>query len=171
MKRSDVNHLRRLVAWVRCEAGQDPDELVKTMEQIADKLGHPDIDDSAKARLVTSYDRARSIPKYVRNAIKAMEKYLQTPGETVEEPQDVLTSTQQHIPYGPNTRTSMSDAERAAFFGGMCVALTAAFRLDEPIVWAEIARMGGDELLHYATYVKPDEWEVAGFSKLAKSVN
>ena len=33
MKRSDLNHLRRLVAWARCEIGQSPDELVTTDAQ------------------------------------------------------------------------------------------------------------------------------------------
>ena len=37
MKRSDLNHLRRLVAWARCEIGQSPDELVTTMRNLAER--------------------------------------------------------------------------------------------------------------------------------------
>lgn len=85
MKRSDLNHLRRLVAWVRADIGQSPEELEATLRDIAEKLGHPDLDDEAKARLVDSHDRARRVPAYIRDAVKALEKYLQTEGDIVED--------------------------------------------------------------------------------------
>ena len=40
MKQSDINHLRRLLGWVRTEIGQDPDELVQTMTGV---VGDPSI--------------------------------------------------------------------------------------------------------------------------------
>ena len=43
MKRSDLNHLRRLVAWVKCEIGQPPDELVKTMRNLAERGITPEL--------------------------------------------------------------------------------------------------------------------------------
>lgn len=79
MKRSDLNHLRRLVAWVRCEIGQDPSEMQKTMIDIADSLGHPEVDDAAKARMVEGYRRAEAVPQYVRDAVKALDRYARPP--------------------------------------------------------------------------------------------
>ena len=60
MKRSDLNHLRRLVAWVSCEIGQSPDELVATMRNLAER--GVTTDDAGKARMVQAYDAARSVP-------------------------------------------------------------------------------------------------------------
>lgn len=76
MKQSDLNHLRRLVAWVRCEIGQSPEEVVASYREIADLLGHPLITNEAKQRMVESHDRARRAPKYVRAAVKALGKYI-----------------------------------------------------------------------------------------------
>lgn len=85
MKRSDLNHLRRLVAWVRVEVGQTPEEIVATAQSVADGLGHPEMSDAAKLRLIDSYDRARNVPKYVREAVAALSKYLETEGPVVAE--------------------------------------------------------------------------------------
>lgn len=92
MKRSDLNHLRRLVAWVQCEIGQSPDELVTTYRTVADKLGHPEISPEAKRRLVESHDKARQVPKYVREAVKALDCYARPPGNVVDEHQAVIPS-------------------------------------------------------------------------------
>ena len=83
MKRSDLNHLRRLVAWVKCEIGQSPDELVKTMRNLAER--GITTDDAGKARIVQAYDAARSVPKYVRDAVKALGAYARAPGEVINE--------------------------------------------------------------------------------------
>ena len=85
MKHSDLNHLRRLLAWVDCEIGQSPQELEATVKNIAAKLGNIEIDDAAKARIVQSHDNARAVPKYVRAALKALQRTI-GPGETVDEP-------------------------------------------------------------------------------------
>lgn len=71
---SEVNHLRRLLGYMRCEVGQTPDEIVETMRGIAPTVGP--ISDDAKARMVAHHAKAASIPKYVRAAIKALEKTL-----------------------------------------------------------------------------------------------
>lgn len=84
MKKSDINHLRRLVAWVRSEVGQSPEEMEATLHGVARELGHPEINDEAKARLVKAHDKARSVPKYVRDAIKAMEKYVGDTGDVID---------------------------------------------------------------------------------------
>ena len=81
MNRTQVNHLRRLLAWIRCEIGQPPDELVETVRNIAEKLDGP-IDPGAERRLVEAHDKSRSVPKYVREAIKSLES-LTKPGEVV----------------------------------------------------------------------------------------
>jgi len=76
VKRSDLNRLRRLVAWIRCEIGQDPAEMQKMMIGIADSLGHPPIGDEAKHRLVESYRRSASVPQYVRDDIEKLGQYV-----------------------------------------------------------------------------------------------
>lgn len=76
MKQSDLNHLRRLLGWIRCDIGQSPAELQQTMIDVAGGLGHPEISPEAKARMVETYRRAESIPLYVRAAVKALEKVL-----------------------------------------------------------------------------------------------
>jgi hypothetical protein len=84
MKQSDLNHLRRLVAWVRCEIGQAPHEMVATVRTVADKLGHPEISPEAQQRLVHAHDKARQVPKYVRAAVMALEKAVGTTGPVVD---------------------------------------------------------------------------------------
>lgn len=70
---SEVNHLRRLLGWVRCEIGQSPEELLGTVKSVADALGHPELSAEAKERFILSYYNAERVPKYVRAAIKALE--------------------------------------------------------------------------------------------------
>jgi len=80
MKQSDMNHLRRLLGWIRCEIEQPPAEQQRTMISIAEKLGECGIDPDAKARLVEGYRRAEAVPVYVRDAVNALEKLLPAPG-------------------------------------------------------------------------------------------
>ncbi len=84
MKRSDLNHLRRLVAWVHCEIGQTPDELVETVRKLAER--GVTTDEAGMARMVQAHDAARSAPKYVRAAVKALEAYTNGPVTTIDEP-------------------------------------------------------------------------------------
>jgi len=71
---AEVNHLRRLLGWVRCEVGQSPDEMIKTVREIAGSI--QDVGDEGKARLVEAHQKSESVPKYVRSAVKALEKLL-----------------------------------------------------------------------------------------------
>ncbi len=80
MKKSDMNHLRRLLGWIRCDIGQAPAELQQTMIDVAAGLGHPEISEEAKARMVETYRRAEAVPLYVRAAVKALEKVLASAG-------------------------------------------------------------------------------------------
>lgn len=80
MKQSDMNHLRRLLGWIRCDIGQAPAELQQTMIDVAAGLSHPEISEEAKARMVETYRRAEAVPLYVRAAVKALEKTLPVAG-------------------------------------------------------------------------------------------
>jgi hypothetical protein len=83
IKDSDINHLRRLLGYVRCEIGQSPEEFMETMRKIAPVCGEPD--EGGKQRLVESYQQSKRVPKYVRAAVKALEKIVaEEEGEVVE---------------------------------------------------------------------------------------
>lgn len=85
LDKAQVNHLRRLLGWVRCSEGvfQSPEEMVATMKGLAPHLGP--IDDASKAWLVESYQKAASIPKYVRAALKALAPVVrEAEGEIVD---------------------------------------------------------------------------------------
>ena len=83
LDKAQVNHLRRLLGWVRCSDGvfQSPEEMVATLRQIAPHVDVPD--EGAKQRLAESYAKAASIPKYVRAAIKALEPVVREAEGTV----------------------------------------------------------------------------------------
>lgn len=83
LSQAEINHLRRLVGWVDCEIGQSPEEMIETVKGIAPAIG--DLSDEAKQRLVASHEKAASVPKYVRQAIKALRKTLAgTEGDTMD---------------------------------------------------------------------------------------
>jgi len=82
MKQSQLNHLRRLLGWVRCEIGQTPDEVVNTARVLAGAGISPT--DYGKQALVAAHDRARSVPKYVRAAVKALSSMISEHGTVVE---------------------------------------------------------------------------------------
>lgn len=69
---AEVNHLRRLLGYVRCEIGQSPEEIVETLRG----LNMPEPSPEAKARLLECHAKAAAVPKYVRAAVKALEKLL-----------------------------------------------------------------------------------------------
>jgi|GEM_PF-1068927 len=54
------------------------------------------------------------------------------------------------------------------FLAGICVALQCVTAQDSGVLWAEIVRaVGVDDLLQYATFIEPEEWDLAGFSTYA----
>ena len=86
LNKAQVNHLRRLLGWVRCSEGvfQSPEEIKATVRQIAPAI-KDEITADAMRRVVESYMRAESIPKYVRAAIKALEPLVKdAEGEFVD---------------------------------------------------------------------------------------
>ena len=102
---AEINHLRRLLGWVACEAGQTPEELIATAQKVAPAVGA--IDDAAKARLVEAHAKAAAVPKYVHAAIKALRKAIEPDVVTVDgeiaEPQKELPAPQKLIA-GANAR-------------------------------------------------------------------
>ena len=82
LRKSDINHLRRLLGYVRCEIGQSPEEVITTVRSIVEKIGEPNSE--GKARLIESHRKAQAIPKYVRAAVKALEKRLVEKGDILE---------------------------------------------------------------------------------------
>lgn len=86
MKQSDLAHLRRLLGWVRCEIGPTPAEQVAGLQKIVRDLGFTseDVSDESMRRFVEGYDRARAVPKYVRAAVKALERTAGTVGPVVD---------------------------------------------------------------------------------------
>jgi NAD-specific glutamate dehydrogenase len=82
LKRSEVNHLRRLLGWVACDIGPSPDEIVDTVRKIAPAISNPSED--GKQRLVEWHEESARIPKYVRDAIKALRKAIESDGQIVD---------------------------------------------------------------------------------------
>jgi hypothetical protein len=74
LKASDVNHLRRLLAYIRLDIGQAPEEMAETLRSIAPIIR--DAQPEGVARLKDACDKSLAVPQYVRAAIKALEKTL-----------------------------------------------------------------------------------------------
>lgn len=61
-------------------------------------------------------------------------------------------------------------AEGDEFLAGVCVALQCVTAQDSGVLWAEIVRaVGVDDLLQYATFIEPAEWDLAGFGTYAST--
>lgn len=69
---SDSNHLRRLLEWMSCEIGQAPEEMINTLSDISPAIG--EVSREGKERISQSYQKSKDVPKYIRNAIKALKK-------------------------------------------------------------------------------------------------
>jgi hypothetical protein len=81
MTSAELNHLRRLLAWVRCEIGQAPDEMVAMVQDFI-RRGIAVDHEHAQRAMVEAHDRARRVPQYVRDAVKQLGK-LTGPGDVV----------------------------------------------------------------------------------------
>ena len=87
LNKAQVNHLRRLLGYVRCEIGQSPEEMVDMMKDLLPRLGP--VSEDGKERLVQSYQEAKRVPKYIRSAIKSLEPVVRVAeGEVVDAAQD-----------------------------------------------------------------------------------
>lgn len=72
---AEANHLRRLLGWISCEVGQSPEEMEAMLRKIVPAIA-PNIDDAGRLALKQDYEKSVAVPKYVRAAIKALEKTL-----------------------------------------------------------------------------------------------
>lgn len=85
LKKSEVNHLRKLLGWVRCDIGQSPEEYLQTTKAVLENFQHDTLSEEAKNRLVEGHVKSSNVPQYVRDAIKALEKTLKRyDGEIVD---------------------------------------------------------------------------------------
>lgn len=87
MTAAELNHLRRLLGWVRCEVGQPPDEMVPMVQNIVRRIG--EVSPEGKARLVEAHAQANNVPQYVRAALKALATTLAAHHECLPDAEDV----------------------------------------------------------------------------------
>lgn len=83
LSKAQINHLRRLLGWVRCEIPPDPEEI----KRIVQSFGRSElvISQDGKDRLVEWHREATNIPKYIRAALKALEPAVrEAEGEFVD---------------------------------------------------------------------------------------
>jgi hypothetical protein len=71
---AQINHLRRLIGWVRQEAGLAPDELAAL--GAAKIVGQPSPEGAV--RLNQMMENSMAVPQYVRDAIKALDRVIET---------------------------------------------------------------------------------------------
>lgn len=83
IKQSDINHLRRLLGYVKCEIGGDEQETIQRYAELSGIVDH-NLDESAKQRIVESVRKSSSVPQYIRRAVAALEKVVKESGDTVD---------------------------------------------------------------------------------------
>ena len=83
IKQSDINHLRRLLGYVKCEIGEDEQATIKRYAELSGIVDH-DLDEAAKQRIVESVRKAASVPQYIRRAVAALEKVVKESGDTFD---------------------------------------------------------------------------------------
>lgn len=83
IKQSDINHLRRLIAYVRCEIGEDEQKTIQRYTEIAG-IVDTEPDEAAKQRIMESIKKAANVPQYIRRAIAALEKVIDDRGDIVD---------------------------------------------------------------------------------------
>lgn len=72
MTEAQVNHLRRLLAWMRCEMGQEPAEMITMTNAIVAKIGPLSDPEGARLRVQADYDHAASYPAYIRQGVRML---------------------------------------------------------------------------------------------------
>lgn len=77
LKESEVNHLRQLLAWVRCEYTLDEDMQRGYLKAANECVRHGIATPERAEELVTDVaKRINHVPKYVRQAVKMLTKAL-----------------------------------------------------------------------------------------------
>lgn len=74
LSKSDVEHLRRLLGWMRCDYGvfQSPEEIRETWKDLADHGVIPDAHNGSRERLMQHYNLSADVPKYIRHGLKML---------------------------------------------------------------------------------------------------
>jgi len=90
IKQSDINHLRRLLGYVKCEIGGDEQETIQRYAELSGIVDH-DLDEAAKQRIVESVSKAASVPQYIRRAVAALEKVVKESGDTFDAEDSVVS--------------------------------------------------------------------------------
>lgn len=76
LSQAEINHLRRLLAYVDLELGQEPEAMAEMLRSIAPQI--QDASPEGVQRISDRYNRSVAVPKYIRAAIKALKKTLAT---------------------------------------------------------------------------------------------
>lgn len=79
---AEMNHLRRLIGWVRCEVGAEPEEIVTAAKEAL--VHFQCVTEDGKQQLLEHYQKSVAVPNYIRAAVKALEKVCH------EEPTEVV---------------------------------------------------------------------------------
>lgn len=111
LNKAQVNHLRRLLGWMRCEVGQSPEEMVTMMKGLLPRLGP--VSEDGKQRLVEAHQAAARVPKYIRAAIKALEPVVaESRGEIVD------AEVTAGLPQKRRSRPKVQVSQQAVPYGG-----------------------------------------------------
>ena len=82
LNKAQVNHLRRLLGWVRCEIPPAPEEVVKIVQDIGRRIY---ITKDGQEQLVGWHREATNVPMYIRAALKSLEPVVrEAQGEIVD---------------------------------------------------------------------------------------
>lgn len=103
---AEVNHLRRLIGWIRSGIPQAPDDLMETVKRIAPALDDPPTDFQKQA-LVRMHTESAYVPKYIRAGIKALEKKIkEAEGDIVDAEAEKNRLEAKPLALGSNDTTS-----------------------------------------------------------------
>lgn len=84
IKQSDINHLKRLIGYVKCEIGEDEQQTIQRYAELSGIVDH-ELDDAVKKRIVENVRKAANVPQYIRLAVAALEKVVrESDGNTVD---------------------------------------------------------------------------------------
>lgn len=75
---AEINHLRRLLAWTRCEFFLDENAHKGMAHALQQLMSSGDVsEDKARALLTVKAEQIQQVPQYVRQAIKMLSKTVQ----------------------------------------------------------------------------------------------
>lgn len=74
LTKAQVEHLRRLLGWMRCDHGvfQSPEEIRETWKDLNAHGVIPSADNETRERLMQHYNLSSDVPKYIRHALKML---------------------------------------------------------------------------------------------------